>query len=173
MRGHVAVKSAYCVACRRCALACAVEHSASKNLADAVNEKDAQLPCVEIREHRGLNVPIECRHCENAQCVTVCPTGAMHRLGQNGPVILSRDRCVGCRSCMAACHFGVPRMSRDGKSAFKCDQCLERLDRGEQPACVGACHTGSLTFVREDGLTAGKNLVERFAARTGVDRDGN
>ena len=79
MRGHVAVKAASCVACRRCALACAIEHSASKDLFAAVGETPSPVSCVEIREHRGLNVPIECRHCENPQCISVCPTGAIQR----------------------------------------------------------------------------------------------
>lgn len=167
MRGHIAVKSANCVACRRCALACAVEHSASRDLFLSMLETPVPEPRVEIREYRGLNVPLECRHCENPQCAMVCPTGALYRIDQAGSVVLARERCVGCRSCTLACHFGVPRMQADGRAAQKCDQCHERLARGEPPACTAACPTGALVFVREDELRPVKTLIERFAAAVG------
>ena len=147
MRGTVFVDAERCVACKRCMLECAVTHSRAGTLVEAMAEKPVPRPRVSLHAMGEYSVPLQCRHCENAQCIAVCPTGAMHRLGKEGPVLIDERLCVGCRSCMIACHFGVPTMSRDGKRITKCDQCIARLDAGMKPACVTACHTAALTFV--------------------------
>ena len=147
MRGTVFVNVERCLACKRCMLECAVTHSRAGNFLEAMTETPVPRPRVSLHPMGEFAVPLQCRHCENAQCIAVCPTGAMHRLGKEGPVLIDERLCVGCRSCVVACHFGVPVMSRDGKRIYKCDQCIGRLDEGMKPACVTACHTDALTFV--------------------------
>jgi Fe-S-cluster-containing dehydrogenase component len=78
--------------------------------------------------------------------VVVCPSGALGRAGPREPVVLAQEKCVGCQDCTLACPYGVPRMTADRAAVIKCDLCVERLGRGEVPACVEACPTGTLTF---------------------------
>lgn len=78
--------------------------------------------------------------------MTVCPTEAIHRPDEHGPVLIDPDRCIGCKFCLVVCPFGVIDLSRDGKAMVKCDLCLERTKAGEEPACVAGCPTGALEF---------------------------
>ena len=52
-------------------------------------------------------LPVQCQHCENPQCVSVCPTGASYRDEKTGYVLIDREKCIGCRYCMYACPYGV------------------------------------------------------------------
>jgi formate dehydrogenase iron-sulfur subunit len=86
-----------------------------------------------------------CKHCAEAACLDVCPTGALFRT-EFGTVVLQEDVCNGCGYCVPACPFGViERRETDGR-AFKCTMCYDRLQHDLQPACAKACPTGSITF---------------------------
>ena len=150
MRGTIFVNPDRCVACSRCVLECTIKHSKSGDFLAAMSETPVPRPRVSLRPLGEYSVPVQCRHCENAQCIAVCPTGAMHRLGKEGPVLIDESLCVGCRSCQIVCHFGVPKVADQGKTIYKCDQCIDRLDNDQLPACVSACHTGALIFKRVD-----------------------
>ena len=139
-----------CLGCRSCQIACAVAHSASKTLVGALAEEPRPMPRVTVEAVEGLAVPLQCRHCEDAPCVTVCPTEAIHRASPEGPVLVDQERCIGCKYCLVACPFGVIAVSRGGKAMVKCDLCIERISAGEEPACVAACPTRALRFVDLD-----------------------
>jgi carbon-monoxide dehydrogenase iron sulfur subunit len=159
--GTILVRHERCVGCKRCRLACIVEHSASRTLYGAVQE--AHLPAARITvAPRGRRVlPAACRHCDAAACLIACPTGAITRGGPREPVVLHSAKCVGCGSCTLACPYGVPRLTVDRREVVKCDQCVERQGRGEIPACVEACPTGTLTWRddREDEALFAKNSL--------------
>ncbi|MBN2496054.1 MAG: 4Fe-4S binding protein [Deltaproteobacteria bacterium] len=146
MKGRVFVNIERCMACKRCVLACAVEHSQSKELFASMTEVPAPRPRVQLTQVGGAPVPTECRHCDAAACVAACPTGALSKDGQDGPVLLRAERCVGCGSCVVACPYGVVRQHTSAKRLYKCDLCIERLARDREPACVEACPTGCLSF---------------------------
>lgn len=150
MKGMIVVRAERCLGCKACLVACAVEHSVSKDLAGAVGESPAPQPRVSLAQCQGVAVPLQCRHCEEAPCVLVCPTKALHRPVEKGPVLVDAGRCIGCRYCLLACPFGSIQMSRDGKAVIKCDLCLERAKAGLEPACTAACPTGALVFCQED-----------------------
>lgn len=80
----------------------------------------------------------------------ICPSEAIYRETDLGPVLIDADRCIGCKMCIVACPFGVIEFSPDGGVAVKCDQCIERTAAGEDPACVEACPTRALVFVDID-----------------------
>lgn len=142
------------MSCKRCWLACAVEHSESKNLFTAMQEVPAPLSRVRLNVVEGATVPTECRHCDAAACVAACPTGALFKGGAGMPVLLLPQKCVGCRSCVVACPYGVVRWHEANDEIFKCDQCVRRQAQGLLPACVEACPTGCLTFRSDGDVTA-------------------
>ena len=134
-----------CLGCRSCEVACAVVHSVSKNLTEAIEEFPVPQQRVRVEDLSGSPVPILCRHCEAAPCVQVCPTDAIKK-HSNGPVVVDPELCVGCSSCVIVCPWGVPVLDRDRKVMIKCDFCMEEVEEGGEPACVSACPTKALTF---------------------------
>jgi formate dehydrogenase iron-sulfur subunit len=86
-----------------------------------------------------------CKHCTEAACLDVCPTGSLFRT-EFGSVVVQPDICNGCGYCVPACPFGViGKNERDGR-AGKCTLCYDRLKGGNQPACAQACPTQSIQF---------------------------
>ena len=137
MKGSIYVELSKCLSCHSCELACALEHSKSKELAKAIYEEDPPpVARVWVEAIEGAAVPLQCRHCEDAPCVTICPCGAIEKLGPGQPVIIDQEKCTGCKFCVAACPFGVVVLRDDGKVAIKCDLCPQRTKEGIEPACV-------------------------------------
>jgi formate dehydrogenase iron-sulfur subunit len=94
---------------------------------------------------RWLMASDVCKHCTDAACLEVCPTGALFRT-EYGTVVVQEDVCNGCGYCVPACPFGVlDRREGDGR-VWKCTLCYDRLKVGDQPACAQACPTHSIQF---------------------------
>ena len=148
-----------CLGCKSCELACAVAHSQSKDLVEAINEEPRPAYRVSVICAEGVVLPLQCRHCEDAPCVSICPSKALAK-EENGIVSLDDSRCIGCNYCVIVCPFGVLKTNREGKAVIKCDLCIERLEKGEEPACVAACPTGSLKFVEAEEVS--KTKREKF-----------
>lgn len=146
-----------CMGCRSCEMACAVEHSDSKNLFGAVSEKPAPVRRMYVEQAEGHKVPLVCRHCEDAPCVAVCRTGAMSQDAITGIVDRDKERCVGCWMCAMSCPYGVIGSQGSARVAVKCDRC-KSLD---VPACVGACPTGTLVFAEQRQFS---EIIRREAA---------
>jgi formate dehydrogenase iron-sulfur subunit len=107
---------------------------------------------------RWLMMSDVCKHCVNAPCLEVCPTGAIIRT-EFDTVVIQSDTCNGCRACISACPFGVIDINPAANVAQKCTLCYDRLQVGMEPACSQACPTVSIRFgpIRE--------LRERAEAR--------
>jgi len=86
-----------------------------------------------------------CKHCANAPCLEVCPTGAILRT-EFDTVYINGPACNGCRDCISACPFGVIHISPRSQTAQKCTFCYDRLQQGMPPACAQACPTQSIQF---------------------------
>jgi formate dehydrogenase iron-sulfur subunit len=86
-----------------------------------------------------------CKHCVNAPCLEVCPTGAILRT-EFDTVYINEPACNGCRDCVTACPFGVIHMSERNRVAQKCTFCYDRLKHNLTPACAQACPTRSIQF---------------------------
>jgi formate dehydrogenase iron-sulfur subunit len=100
---------------------------------------------------RWLMASDVCKHCTEAACLDVCPTGALFRT-EFGTVVVQDDVCNGCGYCVPACPFGViARRETDG-GAHKCTLCYDRLGAGLEPACAKACPTDSIQFGPLDEL---------------------
>ncbi len=152
----IIVDAQRCLGCHSCEIACAVAHSASKDLVRAVYEQTRPHPRIILERMEKETLPIHCRHCEDAPCVAVCPAQAVSRPAAGSPVTLDPKRCIGCHACIIVCPFGVIQRGPDGRSLTKCDLCQERLADGRQPACAEACPTGSIRYRSIEEFTSGK-----------------
>ena len=98
----------------------------------------------------------QCLHCVDPACVSVCIVGALKKTAE-GPVIYDKDLCIGCRYCMIACPWEIPRYSWEDRVPYiqKCTMCYERvLKDGKPPACVEACPAEAIMFGERDDLLA-------------------
>ena len=156
MKKILFVDSSKCMGCHSCELACSVAHTSSRDLLKALIEEERMPTKIILEMHGSASVPIHCRHCDDAPCITVCPTGAISRPFENGPVVLDNKKCIGCHSCILVCPFGVIRIDTDGRSLIKCDLCFERLKEGQEPACAEACITGAIKYITVEEYTLSK-----------------
>ena len=158
------VDSSKCLGCHSCELACSVSHTEQKDLLQAIINGSRMPTKIILEMHETSSVPIHCRHCDDAPCITVCPTGAISRPTSGGPVVLNNEKCIGCHSCILVCPFGVIRIDTDGRTLIKCDLCFERLTEGQIPACAEACITGAIRYITVEEFTAMRRTeyVKRF-----------
>ena len=163
-----------CVGCRQCEIACAVEHSQSKDLYQAVFEKPKPRPRIRVGPGIYLHTafPNKCRHCDPAPCQSVCPTGAISR---NGDIVLiDGNKCITCAMCAMVCPFDVigyyesAVVLRQRTVALKCDHCIERQRAGQIPACVEVCKAGALEFgeINELVKSASAKLAKAVSVAT-------
>ena len=99
-----------------------------------------------------LHFPRSCLHCETPACVTVCPTGASYKRGEDGIVLVDEDKCIGCGLCAWACPYGAREMSPVDGVMKKCTLCVDRIynenlpEAEREPACVQVCPTRARHF---------------------------
>ena len=153
----VLVDTTNCIGCRSCEMACSEANKLPEPESDVnfdalrmtgpnqftvVNKGTAKSPAGDDRYAKT-----QCMHCVEPACASGCVVRALEK-EPGGPVIYHANRCLGCRYCMVACPFGVPKYEY-GKAAplvRKCTFCAERQAAGKPPACVEACPAEALTF---------------------------
>lgn len=103
-----------------------------------------------------------CMHCEDPACASVCPVGAFQKTPE-GPVVYNGDRCIGCRFCMIACPFGVPKYewSKGLPLVKKCTGCYSRIKAGLKPACATACPTAISYGPRDEMIKIAEERVAK------------
>lgn len=140
-----------CTGCRNCELACAFSHDGSQFRLRTTRVH------VYIWDREGFSVPMMCQQCEEAACLAVCPTGALHRNQDTGVVEWDENRCIRCRMCTLACPFGCAVYDAESSSILKCDLC------SGEPSCAKACPNGALEFV--DDTVATYSRKRAFSAK--------
>ena len=133
-----------CISCKACEVHCQVKNRTAASVKPGVliTVGPERLPDkVQI-----ISAFRPCFHCEKPWCVAVCPTGAMAKRPEDGWVHIVRALCVGCRACVGACPWKVPQWDETTGRVVKCDGCLDRVARGQNPACVAGCTTHALSF---------------------------
>jgi formate dehydrogenase iron-sulfur subunit len=177
MSKSILVDTTRCIGCGACATACkvvnglpldapaAVPAPSAKSLsetelvdfAQSHGEVGGDLSAKAlnvVESHGGVSVRRFCLHCQDPTCVSVCPVRALRKTAA-GPVVYDAGRCIGCRYCMMACPFSVPRYEWNvalAPKVKKCTMCAPRQAKGLPPACVAACPAEASTFGERDDL---------------------
>ncbi len=86
---------------------------------------------------------MRCNHCEDAPCITICPTSALYKR-PDGIVDFNNERCIACKSCTQACPYDAIYIDPETHTAAKCNYCAHRVDVGLKPACVIVCPTEAI-----------------------------
>jgi Fe-S-cluster-containing dehydrogenase component len=131
-----------CVGCGACEVACNL-----RNALPAGQSFVQRIPKGEGKDRWYLTV--QCQHCQDAPCATVCPTRATYR-HPSGVLLINEKACVGCKYCAVACPYDARIFDERTGVAAKCSLCLPWVLEGGQPACVQACIEGARIFGPRD-----------------------
>ena len=154
-----------CVGCHACVISCkewnTSNYGAPLSDIDAYGENPVgtflnRVHTYEIEVEsdfeKVVHFPKSCLHCEEAPCVTVCPTGASYKRVEDGIVLVNENACIGCGLCAWACPYGAREMDSEAGVMKKCTLCVDRIynenipEEDRQPACVRACPTNARHF---------------------------
>lgn len=175
-----------CVGCHACVISCKAWNS--ENYGAPLSDMDAygadpvgtflnRVHTYEVTPDEGaafaVHMPKSCLHCEDAPCVTVCPTGASYKRVEDGIVLVNEQDCIGCGLCAWACPYGAREMDALAGVMKKCTLCVDRIynenlpveDR--EPACVRTCPAGARHF--GDFADENSAVSQLVAARGGID----
>ncbi|MBI5209781.1 MAG: 4Fe-4S dicluster domain-containing protein [Elusimicrobia bacterium] len=183
-RMGVLVDTTVCIGCRNCEWACKTAHALpteplksyeDKSVFEKFRRPDDKALTVVNRfdapkdagtPHRWAK--IQCMHCDRPACVSACIVGALSK-SEDGSVLWSTRRCIGCRYCMVACPFQVPAFEYHKAlepSIRKCDFCHDRRRSGGLPACVESCPVEALTYgPREELIRVARARTKRYPQR--------
>ncbi|MEG1496984.1 MAG: 4Fe-4S dicluster domain-containing protein [Clostridiales bacterium] len=155
-----------CIGCGSCTVACKLWNDLdyTKGNAHGFDTKLSEetwttVQYYETKNPKGQDVlrfaKHQCMHCIDPSCVSVCFADAI-TVNEDGAVVYNAKKCVGCRYCMIACPYDVPKYEWDKTfpSVIKCQLCSEKLAEGSSPSCTMACPTGALTYGDRDELLA-------------------
>lgn len=133
------IRQNLCVDCERCMDACVKTNNVpAYGYRTTIMEKR-----IEVSPGRFSVIfrPVLCNQCMDPPCVRVCPTMATHKDPKTGIVIMDSKKCIGCKTCMAACPYNARYFNEEKRAVDKCNFCFDtRLSKGEKlTACAEAC----------------------------------
>lgn len=153
-----------CVGCNACAVACKQWNSSGTSgpLTDESPygrdptgvwfNRIRQFEVDQYPHGATVHMPMSCLHCDDAWCVSVCPTGATYKRPEDGIVLIDHDKCMGCGLCAWACPYGARELDPVDGVMKKCTLCVDRIydetlpGAERQPACVLTCPTHARLF---------------------------
>jgi Fe-S-cluster-containing dehydrogenase component len=178
----VLVDTTRCVGCRACEAACAETNELPPPPeGDQVFKEMRDTSTTSITEVNKANgerfAKKQCLHCLAPACASACPVTALKKL-PTGPVTYDAGKCMGCRYCMVACPFNVPKYEYEklAPRVRKCTFCAPRQAQGLPPACTEVCPSGALTFgLRHELMEEAKRRIysstSRYARRVYGERE--
>lgn len=128
-----------CAGCESCTVACQNKNGLDPEL---VFTKVNRFETGTYPNVSSTFITTQCMHCDNPPCAEVCPTGATYK-DAAGPVTVDATKCISCKYCMTACPYGARVVDEQSGVVKKCTMCFDRLQQGQQPACVQTCLTGA------------------------------
>ncbi|MFH2037785.1 MAG: 4Fe-4S dicluster domain-containing protein [Candidatus Zixiibacteriota bacterium] len=158
-----------CIGCLKCVSACKTTNKLQSDIPRYWQKDDglsAQNWTSIIKKTDNHYVRKQCRHCLEPACASACPVGALHKT-ELGAVVYDKDKCLGCRYCMMACPYGIPRYDWDSAVPYveKCILCYDRIKDGQQPACTEICPQQATIFGERDEIL--KLAHQRIAENPG------
>jgi Fe-S-cluster-containing dehydrogenase component len=172
-----------CVGCHACVVACKEWNTGGYGapLADADAYGSAPMGAWLNRIHtfevtppgapaQIVHFPKSCLHCDDAPCVTVCPTGASYKRGEDGIVLVDESMCIGCGLCAWACPYGAREMDPVAQVMKKCTLCIDRIyndniaEIDRVPSCVRTCPANARHY---GDLSDPQSNVSRMVAERG------
>lgn len=155
----VLIDTTRCTGCEECIVACKKENDLGEDRMWRGQESIGGLSATRwstiIPRPDGHYVRNQCRHCLEPACVSACVVGALTKLPE-GPVVYDENRCMGCRYCMLACPYSIPRYDWDRNTPLvqKCKMCEHRVREGKAPSCVEACPEKAMMFGSREAILA-------------------
>ncbi len=153
----------YCIGCRACEIACKQENNIPVGIKWInVVKVGPKMAGDKLTMHF---VPVRCRHCAKAPCITACPEKAIAKRS-DGIVLINQELCIGCMVCAESCPFGVFQLNPQTQVVEKCTLCVQRVDAGLKPACVSACPSQCMYFgdineiIKISQVKAAKSVIE-------------
>lgn len=138
---RIYVNEEWCLGCHLCEYNCAYANSGVENMVKALKDKPV-FPRVRVEDSGKITYAVSCRHCEDPLCIKGCISGALHK--ENGVVVIDKEKCVGCFTCVLLCPYGAVMPSPDGTAAQKCELCVNN-SFGE-PSCVKGCPNRAIVY---------------------------
>lgn len=175
-----------CVGCQACVISCKGWNT--ENYGAPLSDQNAygadpsgtflnRVHTYEIQAENSfaqtVHFPKSCLHCEDAPCVTVCPTGASYKRQEDGIVLVNEDACIGCGLCAWSCPYGARELDMAAGVMKKCTLCVDRIynenlpEEDREPACVRTCPSGARHF--GDFADPDSNVSRLSAERGGMD----
>jgi formate dehydrogenase iron-sulfur subunit len=144
-----------CIGCKQCEQACAEKNKLPYDDATAAEDKQSAHKYTVVLAKGDKFMRRLCMNCADPACASVCPVGALRKTAA-GPVVYEENRCMGCRYCMVACPFGVPKYEWNKvlPRVQKCTMCADRVAGGQPTSCAEVCPTGATKFGDRDELIA-------------------
>ncbi|MBG3013969.1 formate dehydrogenase subunit beta [Proteus faecis] len=164
-----------CIGCKACQVACSEWNDIRDKIGTNVGVYDNPTDLTakswtvmrfsEVEENGKLEWLIRkdgCMHCADPGCLKACPAEGAIIQYANGIVDFQSEHCIGCGYCIAGCPFNVPRINEEDNRAYKCTLCVDRVEVGQEPACVKTCPTGAIHFGSKEAMInlAGERVAE-------------
>ena len=140
MRYGFVIDQRKCIGCHACTVACKEENQVPLGVNRTWVKYIEKGVFPDTRRYFSV---MRCNHCDNAPCVTICPTVALYRRA-DGIVDFDGERCIGCKSCLQACPYDALYIDPETKTAAKCHYCAHRVEAGLEPACVVVCPVAAI-----------------------------
>jgi Fe-S-cluster-containing dehydrogenase component/formate-dependent nitrite reductase membrane component NrfD len=150
-----------CIGCHACTVACKSEHDVPLGVNRTWVKYIETGAYPDARRHFTV---MRCNHCDDAPCMTICPTSALFR-ADNGVVDFDDANCIGCKACMNACPYDAIYINPETHTAHKCNFCNHRIDVGLEPSCVVVCPTQAIVV---GDLDDPGSAISRIVARDDV-----
>lgn len=154
-----------CIGCKACQVACSEWNDIRDKIGTNVGVYDNPTDLTakswtvmrfsEVEENGKLEWLIRkdgCMHCADPGCLKACPAEGAIIQYANGIVDFQSEHCIGCGYCIAGCPFNVPRINEEDNRAYKCTLCVDRVEVGQEPACVKTCPTGAIHFGSKESM---------------------
>ncbi|MDH3756131.1 MAG: 4Fe-4S dicluster domain-containing protein, partial [Acidimicrobiia bacterium] len=129
-----------CIGCHACTVACKSEHDVPLGVNRTWVKYIETGSFPNVSRHFSV---MRCNHCDDAPCMTICPTNALYR-APNGVVDFDDSNCIGCKGCMNACPYDAIYINPATNTANKCNFCNHRVETGLEPSCVIVCPTHAI-----------------------------